>query len=343
MSKRTSLADLLKGIAVILMIQVHILELFASPQIFSSTKGSFLLFFGGPFVAPIFAVVFGYFIGRSNLAGKQIVVRGVKLFFVGFLLNLLLNTNLFISIYQGKLQLDPLPYVFGVDFLLFAGLAIILLGALNRLLKKRFYLAFILSLLFAFLGEFLLKFHVKNEVLQYIIPFIYGNSHWSYFPLLPWIAYPLFGFGFSQLQQRILIEAKINKETFPWYALLGIVFIGVTLNYAIKISADLQTYYHHGIVFFLWTIVFIFFYAINVNRIDQILGNAKLFQYIKWLGKNVTSIYFIQWVLIGNIGTEVFKTISNPVILITSFIGVLTASSLFCWVYLKLKYMFRTK
>ena len=41
---RTQLADLLKGIAVVLMIQVHIIEKFAVVSIYESNVGKLLLF-----------------------------------------------------------------------------------------------------------------------------------------------------------------------------------------------------------------------------------------------------------------------------------------------------------
>ena len=62
MQARTQTADVLKGIAVLLMIQVHIIELFATDEIYNSNIGKILLFFGGPPVAPIFMILFGYFI-----------------------------------------------------------------------------------------------------------------------------------------------------------------------------------------------------------------------------------------------------------------------------------------
>lgn len=83
-NKRSALANLSKGIIVLLIIQVHILELSATPQMFSSSKGSFLLFLGGSLITPIFAVVFGYFIAKSKLTTTQTtLVREIKLFFVG--------------------------------------------------------------------------------------------------------------------------------------------------------------------------------------------------------------------------------------------------------------------
>jgi len=44
MKSRNRTADLLKGVAVILMVQVHIVELFAQQSIFDSFAGSIFFF-----------------------------------------------------------------------------------------------------------------------------------------------------------------------------------------------------------------------------------------------------------------------------------------------------------
>jgi uncharacterized membrane protein len=81
MTIRTQTPDLLKGIAVLLMMQVHIIELFATNQISDSIIGKFLLFLGGPLVAPIFAFFLGYFLIDSKKSTRQLFVRGLQLFF----------------------------------------------------------------------------------------------------------------------------------------------------------------------------------------------------------------------------------------------------------------------
>ena len=337
MQQRTSIADLLKGIAVVLMIQVHIIELFATPEIFSSSTGSFLLFLGGPFVAPIFAIVFGYFISNSKQTTSQTILRGVQLFFVGILLNISLNFNLLRSVFNGKIKVNVLDFVFGVDFLLFAGLAIIIIAVLKKILEKRILITVALSFVVAFLGHFLVQFQTENEILTHVSAFIYGNYHWSYFPIFPWMAYPMIGMAISQIHRKHDLEKIITQKVQPIIFVIGVLFIGFTIKFGITTSADLQEYYHHGILFFCWTISFLIVYGIFIHRVNLSIGNTKVFNYLKWLGKNVTAMYFIQWVFIGNIGTEVYKSISSPYILVASFMGILVLSSVVCFYYLKLK------
>lgn len=335
MNKRFEIADLLKGIAVMLMIQVHIIELFANVSIFDSKTGRFLLFLGGSFVAPVFLFVFGYFIANSNQTNAQQLWRGFKIFFLGMLLNVALNLNLFVKHSASQIEVDIFPYLFGVDVLQCAGLSLIIITLIKKVFYKNNVLAIALILFSAFLGGFLLQYKTDFIFLKYLTAFFYGSSSWSYFPLFPWIGYTLMGMIIykSKIDFKILSKpmAKIS------ICLLLIVFLFFTLNYAIALSSNLNSYYHHGLKFFLWTMIFIAFYAFVINDVDILFGKYFVFQYIKWLGQNVTAIYVIQWILIGNISTAIYKSIDNPIILLAAFIGILLLSSIITFLYVQIK------
>lgn len=339
MTNRTSTADLLKGIAAILMIQVHIIELFATHDIFKSNLGQLLLFLGGPPVAPVFMIIFGYFIAESKKSTFQLVQRGVKIIFLGILLNLALNFNLILSVKKGLLEIDILPYIFGVDILSLAGLSIIIIAILKKALDKGFVLIIPFIIISAFLGNFLLDYTTEQPFSKYVLSFFYGASWWSYFPLFPWLAYSLTGIFFYKIQQNYDLNL-LNKPKIK--IILGacfLLFLTLTIQYAITISSDLPAYYHHGLIFFLWVISFLFFYSFFINEINKILGASILFVYLKWLGKNITIVYIIQWIIIGNIATEIYKTVSNPLSLTLWFASVLLISSGICYSWIKIKEM----
>jgi hypothetical protein len=67
------------------------------------------------------------------------------------------------------------------------------------------------------------------------------------------------------------------------------------------------------------------------------MGDFFLLKYLKWLGQNVTIIYVLQWILIGNTATAIYKMVSSPLYLMFTFLGVLLVSSLLCLVYIKIK------
>ncbi len=337
MQNRAQTIDLLKGIAVLLMIQVHIVELFSNHAFNNSITGKLLMFAGGPPVAPVFVLLMGYFLAASKKTTVGLIKRGVKVFCLGMLLNIALNFNLILSVGNGTLNIELLPYIFGIDILQFAGLAIVVIALLKNFLHNSLILIFTLIIISASLGNLFLEITPQNDILKYISALFYGSVHWSYFPLLPWLSYPLAGFAFYQIQQKYTFEWQKKTITKLIAPVLFICLLFFTGKYAVDTSAELPLYYHHALPFFLWVIAFICFYAYFINGMNNLLGNSFLMKYLKWIGKNVTLIYIIQWIIIGNVATELYKTISSPSTLFFSFFAVLALTSLLAYSLLSLR------
>jgi hypothetical protein len=136
---------------------------------------------------------------------------------------------------------------------------------------------------------------------------------------------------------RFSFEKFQKRNTRIVLGISFLVFLLFTYRFAISVSADLQSYYHHGATFFIWTIAFLAFYSYFVNEVEIQLKNNIVVKYVEWLGRNVTLTYFLQWIIIGNIATTIFKTMSSPAQLVFSFIGVLFAVSIACALILKAK------
>jgi hypothetical protein len=324
--------DLLKGIAVLLMMQVHILELFATETIRASHAGKILMFLGGPPVAPVFMIILGFFAGQHK-SEKQLCLRGLKLFLLGMFLNVVMNLNLIVSSMRGTLKVDLFPYLFGVDILHLAGLSLIFIGLTKKILERSITITLVFSLLIAASGTIHFLFFNNTIFATYLISYLQGVSAWSYFPLLPWLAYPLAGFIISRLFQK---GSEISDpDTKAKLALfLGFsVFLALSLKYAVRVSADLSRYYHHGIIFFLWALVFLGGYAFTMKEINDRFSELLIIRYLKWLGRYVTVAYVIQWILIGNIATEIYQTVSSPLYLSLWWIAVLVLTTFLAVLY----------
>jgi uncharacterized membrane protein len=340
---RTQIADVLKGIAVLLMIQVHIVELFADNLFYTSYFGKIFLFIGGPPVAPLFALLFGYFIARSQKTFNQLLIRGLKIIGLGMLLNIALNFNLILSVYKGLIEVDLWPYIFGIDILQFAGFSIIIIAFLKKVLQKSLFFTILCVFIVAFLGQFLPNFIPENIILKYISALFYGSTHWSYFPIFPWLGYPLAGMAFYKIQKKYDLSVLSKSKFILVIVLVFLMFMVFTLNYAISISSNLPLYYHHSLIFMLWVLFFLAFYSLLINEINKLIGGSFLFKYFKWLGENVSLIYVIQWIIIGNLATSIYKTISNPLNLLFYFMGILILSSSIGYLILKIKNSFFRK
>ncbi len=334
---RNSITDLLKGIAVILMILVHIVEKFGTTTIQQSTTGKLLLFLGGPPVAPVFMIIMGYFAAVSIKTTSQLIGRGVKIFLLGMLLNVAININLFISINKGIFVLDPLPYLFGVDILHLAGLSTIIIAILKNSFKKNLYFPFVLIAISGLASKYLLQYIPENSFLIYITTFIYGNAQWSYFPMFPWLAYPLAGFILYQLQPKLNIQLLINNNLVIPLIVGVFIFFFFTFNYAINIASDLPKYYHHDLLFVCWLLIFTLGYGLVMFKINEKFKETNFCKATNWIGQNVTIIYIVQWIIIGNKTTEIYQTINSPFKLIYYFLTVLLSSISLTYFLLKIK------
>lgn len=305
--QRLQLPDLLKGLAALFMVQIHITELFIDSAGRESAFGKIFLFFGGPFAAVVFMVVMGYFIAKNKGKTSQNILRGVKIFILGFLLNIGLNFHLLLKIYIEDWPYNPLEYFFGVDILYLAGMSISILAVLKSLQKGKKWVSLVLLLaviaLTGFMNE---KLTITNH--YYILPFIAGNYPWSYFPLFPWLAYPLAGFIFAQYEDKIRHFYERHKTA----AVILIAIVGslviLFFRQGFETTINLPAYYHHTLGFAFWALGFTLLWILLLKLFLKLFPHTTVGNFFCRIGKNITLFYVIQWLIIGNIATAIYQT-----------------------------------
>lgn len=305
--KRSPLPDLLKGIIVFLIIPVHILETFIDYPGRESIFGKTLLMLGGPIGVPVFMMVMGYFIASSKKSTSQNLIRGIKVLFLGLLLNIGLNFNLLLKIKYKGWQFQPLEYILGVDIFYLAGLSIIILSLLKRINRGQVWIVFVLILLIS--GS---TSYVNNLLMipsrNYVLPFIGGEYPWAYFPLFPWLTYPLIGFFFYKTEKRIMEFIKNNKSISIVSCVAIFALVLLFSEFGISITTHLSEYYHHTFLFFLWAMGVVILWSLLLRFWISKFPNFIVITFFRWLGKNITLFYVIQWLIIGNISTEIYQT-----------------------------------
>lgn len=307
--ERYLLADFLRGIAIILMIQIHIMELFATEDIFTSWIGRISLFLGGAPAAPMFMIIMGYFAATSRKKLSQQIIRGIKLFFGGLILNIVLNFSLLLKIFNEELELDPLPYILGADILPLAGLSLITLAIIKKYYSEKLIPQLILLVTVLIITEIVNHFDIQlNGASKYVLSFFIGVSEWSYFPFFTWFTYPLLGSMIISVLEKLSFKELLSTRTLVIVLSVILVFILLSFEWSISISSDLQRYYHHGTLYFIWCLLFLIGWTIVFYFIHHYIGTHNISRYVQWLGKNVTAVYVFQWLLIGNIATQIFRT-----------------------------------
>lgn len=331
MTSRKRTPDFLKGVAVLFMIQVHLMELFAKQEIYDGLIGKISLFLGGPPAAPLFMAVMGYFLAFSKKSLFPSVLRGIKLIVWGFALNIGLNLNLFYHIYTGNIQIGPLEYLFGVDILFLAGLSVIFIALIKHFVKEKVGIYISILLLVILIPEFF-KPPESGETMKYVWAYFYSDVWWSYFPLIPWVAYVIVGYVFKLLESKLDIKSK--RKTFR-LLIVSFIYVSLIIYSGLDVSSNLHEYYHHDAFYFFFITVFMVFWLISSNQITKNFNN-NITKYIEWLGNNVTTTYIFQWLIIGNISTIIYKT-QTWWELIFWFIGILGIVTLLVYGWIKIK------
>jgi len=336
---RDWLADQLKGWAVLWMILVHSVELFLHPSYVAHPVAQFAYFMGAVPAAPVFMLLMGYYSLRQSHTFTRTILRGGKLILWGLFLNVGLNFSLLIRWITGVADVNIMQYILGVDILFLAGFAMIIAGILD-LLKLRWFAWFILALMPPIVSELnLFSIADISDTLQvrwtdYLVAVFTGPAAWSYFPVIPWISYVFAGIGLYRLS-RVWPDV-FEKKRYQFYAALPafLIFVAGTVP-AWKICRNLELYYHHGFYFFLWAVSLIFLLALLVQANRQALGGL-VGKWIRFIGVRVTSVYVIQWLIIGNLGSWFYQSFTLPVTVLL-FFAILLITTFVSFMYFKIR------
>jgi hypothetical protein len=130
----------------------------------------------------------------------------------------------------------------------------------------------------------------------------------------------------------------INKKYLRWIlTAAAALVVCFTFPFGVRIAANLPAYYHHSFLFFGWTILFLIAYSRLVQQLNHLLGKTKLFGWLRWMGRHVTLLYVIQWIIIGNMATPLFQSVTSFGTLFVYFICILIACCLIAAAFLKLQ------
>lgn len=313
---REWLPDILKGWAVVWMILVHAVELYLVKDQGTHPLARFAMFMGGVPAAPVFMLLMGYFAGRPGKKTSSHLVRGGQLLLWGLLLNIGLNFSLLIRWLFGHADIQPLTYIFGVDILMLAGLSLIAVGLMN-LLKPAWYVWLLVGFLVPLINHFIpnvSEHHVQPGIKEFILAPVAGSYSWSYFPLVPWLGYVLVGVGLHRLFAGC--KGFLSHKKYRFYAAIpaGLIFLAGLIP-AWQVTNNLPVYYHHDLLFFGWALSMIFLLALFAHGLKQV-HSYTLGPWIRFLGVRVTTAYVIQWLIIGNLATWIYREMSLSVTLI---------------------------
>lgn len=323
--ERLDSIDILRAFAIIFMILCHF------PIFLSSGTGpnNFLYFFSnhliGDFAAPLFLVLVG--ISQALAATKKsrelLFLRGVVIFLFGMILSVILHhkANLF--------DWDILPLIgFSIVTLVFcsrqSNSALLIIAFLIIIISPYFrqhsdYLHFWGDQIES--PQFLSKLGIYKKILfdpvadyspEFLARSIFKGFFFNgYFPIFPWLSFPLVGYVIG----RKIIRREIEKllSTFSLQAVgflllgFGVAFISVYLNQSNPIANNLSSFSFYpdsfslilvqfGVVLALFSTVNLYFKNNKANL--EISRQNILVDYLRLISRYSLSIYVIHQLII---------------------------------------------
>ncbi|NCU05696.1 MAG: hypothetical protein GXC73_17135 [Chitinophagaceae bacterium] len=295
---------LARGFIVLIMPAVHTTLLYSTPEVKQGVLGFFLGFLAEQPGAQLFMFLMGVFIayGRKK-SFTQTIQRTIYLLAAGYLLNFI---RLVLPYWWGWL---PEEFLAGNKVVIddFTGLHLLLTGDILQLaaiaypvcqlllrVKQKIFVFSFTILLTVLLSPLLWKVESNHLLLQLPLRLFNGVPPATFFPAFPWLCYPLAGVLAGLAWQKCLQFAR-NKAWLISSAL--VVITGIMLRlfepsewnnnfYRLGIGG---TFFHLGVVM-LWIALFVW---LATKFEDNIF-----FRFLRWISVHITSIYFIQWILI---------------------------------------------
>ncbi|MCD2425911.1 heparan-alpha-glucosaminide N-acetyltransferase domain-containing protein [Niabella pedocola] len=293
--------SLARGFVVLVMPVIHTVLLYSLPAVKQGPVGFVLGFLAETSGAPLFMLLMGLFmaLGREKTTG-YILKRMLILLFAGYLLNVL---KLLLPYYWGWIPQQflkdngvtdrvPMHLFFTGDILQFAAIAYACCAFLKKLTSNiaGYTIVFLVVLLLMPLTWTL------NDAGLFTIPLalVNGKPPYTFFPLFPWLLYPLAGL----LTGALLLKVK----TMRFNRLLGVLtLIFMLTGYLLSLTEPAEwqaefyrlgrgaTLFHIGLALG-WVLLF-------VGLAEKVPGNY-LFRLLQWLSDHIMPAYILQWIVI---------------------------------------------
>lgn len=318
--ERVRAFDLARGLAIVFMIGVHVLWHWGAPETWTTPIGQVISFLGGPTAAPVFMFLMGASLAFSSRTSfSSLAIRGLWLFWLGYLLNFLRGV---IPAYLGlearlvtPEQIAPftLPWLATtVDVHHMAGLSLIALAGLRVVTRRPGWVWVTLAAAVVLAGPFLRGLEFGTPLLDGPLTPVLGGAPNVYYAVIPWIAFPLVGAGYGAVMARAG-DARARIRVFRRGALLGAVLcaVGIGLFVVAPPSFDVNTYWRMPPPYFVAITGLVLVWLWGCDLALRHVRANRAFTFLYGWSANVIAVYFTHWVVVGW-GVGVFGFRAQP-------------------------------
>jgi uncharacterized membrane protein len=294
--------DLARGFTVLCMPAVHSVLLYSSPSVHSSPFGLLLTFIAEGPGAPLLTFLMGASLPFARVGGSVVLKRTIFLLVAGYGLNLL---KFVVPYWLGWLP-DALLHDLGCDgepatatslFLLgdifqFAAIAYPVLWLLHRLQLHPFLpslIAFAIMIISPQVWDVKSSFVFVNRLLD----LLGGHPPVTYFPVFPWICYPLFGLTVGRLIKRNSVGQVLTGC--GW---VGLPLLAVSCLFKSPVATEWPAFYRTQFAGSLFHLALVLCWLNFVQRCSPVLKDRFIGRLLKFCSRHITLFYILQWIII---------------------------------------------
>jgi uncharacterized membrane protein len=327
--ERVRAFDLAAGLAVFFMILVHVLWNWGRPDTATTPIGELISFCAGPTATPVFAFLMGASFGAAPRGRTQtIVARGLWLFFLGYVLNVLrgvipgsLGTAFGVVTPEQIAPFTPWWLATMVDLHHLVGLSLVSIALLRtRLEPSAAWLAIagILILVAPWIKGVTFGIPLLDGPLTPIL----STAPNVFYALLPWLAYPLAGAVYGAAMAR----ATDRRTVFRRGAVVGAVLLaaGLVLIVATRPGFDVLTYWHQPPALAVGIMGIVLVWLAICEAVTRIAWIDQRLTIVYGWSHRVIAMYFTHWIIVGwGVGVVGFRALDLPAVLVAIAVAVL--------------------
>lgn len=324
--------DLARGLAVLFMVMIHVVEMYGRPDVQTGAMGKVLLFLGQAPAAPVFMLLMGIGVTLARTpSATYFLKRGAELFLLGYVLNFLRGAlPLWVALRLGHVTWEetapytPLSELLVGDIFQFAGVALPLCGVIYCQ-RVNPYVVLSMGTVVTFLSPALWGLTVGAPYLDPVLALLWGDGEGIHFPFFPWIVYPLLGVALGVLAQQRGPVSDILRPYFCWG--MALLIFGLALV-AVFPHLGSERYARSGPATILWMSGFVIVWLRACAWLVQVVSPPLLLKLVYFWSEHVARFYFIHWILLGwGIGLFGAEANDEPTLVLLMF-GALVFSDL---------------
>jgi hypothetical protein len=294
-----------RGLTVLMMPAIHIVMMYSRPDVYHSWWAYILQFFAEGPGAQLFMLLMGFFLATGKTKStRAIFTRSFSLLAAGYTLNFFrtylpaqlgLFPNDMLHYYvAGAGSFPNLPLLLTGDILQFAAMAYGITGLIVRQRNSSVY-ASVIYFFIAIGAPFVWGIRSDSLILDHLLALVCANDHRAFFPLFPWLCYPMAG---------LIVGVAFTRSALPRFyngvGITGVVLMATGMMLLLVTPAVWDPDFYRSSIG--KTMAYTGFILLWLYLVYKIMLHCSLdhllVRLLSFCSQHITMIYFLHWLIV---------------------------------------------